>query len=318
MTQTSPADGLDAATRDFLRRTRTRGRQPLSGLSVQQARQFPSWFELLFGPAPALARMRHLSVPALDGTPLHARLYADDPAADCLVVYFHGGGWVLGSVAAFEPYTALLAQRTGTAVLSVDYRLAPEHPFPTPVDDAEAALRFGAAEGARLLGRPLRRLVVMGDSAGATLATVAARRLAAAAGTRGADLQVLVYPVTDAGFDTPSYRDFAEGYLLTAADMHWFWNHYCADPSLRMDPDASPLHGDRLHVLPPTLLFSAELDPLRDEGERYAARLREAGVDCEMQRCPGVLHSFLAMANTLPAAREAFDQICRRMRERLA
>jgi acetyl esterase len=309
---------MDPATQDLLRRTRTRGRQPLSGLSVQQARQFPSWFELLFGPAPRLAIVRTLSIPALDGTPLHARLYADDPAADCLVVYFHGGGWVLGSVAAFEPYTALLAQRTGTAVLSVDYRLAPEHPFPTPVDDAQAALRFAAEHGERLLGRPLRRLVVMGDSAGATLATVAARRVAAARDTRGADLQVLVYPVTDAGLDTPSYRDYAEGYLLTADDMRWFWNHYCADPARRLDPEASPLRADALQGLPPTLLFSAELDPLRDEGERYAARLLEAGVDCEMLRCPGVLHSFLAMANTLPAARDALDEIVGRMRARLA
>ena len=308
---------MDPATTDFLRRTRTRGRQPLSGLSVQQARQFPSWFELLFGPAPKLATLRELHIPALDGTPLPARLYADSPTADCLVVYFHGGGWVLGSVASFEPYTALLAQRTGTAVLSVDYRLAPEHPFPTPVDDAQAALRFGAEQGERLLGRPLRRLVAMGDSAGATLATVAARRLAAARDTRGADLQVLVYPVTDAGFDTPSYRDYAEGHLLTADDMRWFWNHYCADPALRLHPDASPLRSDGLHVLPPTLLFTAELDPLRDEGERYAERLRAAGVDCEMLRCPGVLHSFLAMARTLPAARSAFDALCERMRARL-
>ena len=309
---------MDPATTDFLRRTRTRGRQPLSGLSVQQARQFPSWFELLFGPAPELATMRSLSIPALDGTPLHARLYADDPAADSLVVYFHGGGWVLGSVAAFEAYTALLAKRTGTAVLSVDYRLAPEHPFPTPVDDAEAALRFASGQGERLLGRPLRRLVVMGDSAGATLATVAARRVAAAGDVRGADLQVLVYPVTDAGLDTPSYREFAEGHLLTADDMRWFWNHYCADPARRLDPEASPLRADGLGRLPPTLLFSAELDPLRDEGERYAERLREAGVDCEMLRCPGVLHSFLAMANTLPTARSALDEIVRRMRARLA
>jgi acetyl esterase len=314
----SSPPAMDPATVDFLRRTRTRGRQPLSGLSVEQARRFPSWFELLFGPAPRLATLCDVRIPALDGTTLQARLYADDPAPDALVVYFHGGGWVLGSVAAFEPYTALLAQRTGTAVLSVDYRLAPEHPFPTPVDDAEAALRFGAEQGQRLLGRPLRRLVVMGDSAGATLATVAARRLAATPALRGADLQVLVYPVTDAGFDTPSYRDFAEGYLLTADDMRWFWNHYCADHALRLAPDASPLRADDLHLLPPTLLFSAELDPLRDEGERYAERLRAAGVDCEMLRCPGVLHSFLAMANTLPAARGAFERICRSMRERLA
>ena len=310
--------GMDQPTLDLLRRTRTRGRKPLSGLSVEQARSYPSWFELLYGPAPDIAVKRELSIPTADGARLHARLYADDPSADSLVVYFHGGGWVLGSVAAFEPYTAELARRTGTAVLSVDYRLAPEHPFPVPVHDADAALEFAAAHAEPWLGRPLRRLVVMGDSAGATLATVAARPRAARAAARQPDLQVLVYPVTDAGFDTPSYRDYAEGYLLSAADMRWFWDQYCPEPSRRADPDASPLRAPDLCGLPPALVFSAEFDPLRDEGERYAERLRQAGVDCRLERCPGVLHSFLAMSRSLPLAASAFDTICTRMRERLA
>ncbi|MDE2119172.1 MAG: alpha/beta hydrolase [Betaproteobacteria bacterium] len=308
---------MDQPTLDLLRRTRTRGRQPLSGLSVEQARRFPSWYELLFGPAPKLAVMRDVRIPVAGGQELHARLYADNPEVDSLVVYFHGGGWVLGSVAAFEPCTALLARRTGSALLSVDYRLAPEHPFPTPVLDAEAALRFAAGHGAQLLGRPLRRLVAMGDSAGATLATVATRRLARSGDARVPDLQVLVYPVTDAGFDTPSYREFAEGHLLSADDMHWFWNHYCPDVARRADPDVSPLRTPDLSGLPPALVYTAELDPLRDEGEQYAERLRQAGVDCRMVRCPGVLHSFLAMANVLPLAASAFDTVCRDLRERL-
>ncbi len=309
---------MDQPTLDLLRRTRTRGRQPLSGLSVQQARSFPSWYELLFGPAPELALMRDVRIATADGASLHARLYADDARADSLVVYFHGGGWVLGSVAAFEPCTALLAQRTGAALLSVDYRLAPEHPFPTPVLDAEAALEFAAAHAEQWLGRPLRRLVAMGDSAGATLATVATRRLARRAGARAPDLQVLVYPVTDAGFDTPSYREFAEGHLLGADDMRWFWDHYCPDAARRADPDASPLREPDLSGLPPTLLYTAELDPLRDEGEAYARRLQQAGVDCRMVRCPGVLHSFMAMARVLPLAGQAFDTVCADLRERLA
>ena len=309
---------MDQPTLDLLRRTRTRGRQPLSGLSVEQARRFPSWYELLFGPAPRLAVMRDVRIPANDGTPLHARLYVDQPEADSLVVYFHGGGWVLGSVAAFEPCTALLARRTGAAVLSVDYRLAPEHPFPTPVLDADAALRFAAESAPSLLGRPLRRLVAMGDSAGATLATVATRRLARDASARSPDLQVLVYPVTDAGFDTPSYQQYAEGHLLSADDMHWFWDHYCPDPARRADPDASPLRTPDLSGLPTTLLYTAERDPLRDEGERYGLRLQQAGVDCRMLRCPGVLHSFLAMANVLPLAASASDTLCRDMREQVA
>ncbi len=308
---------MDHATTDLLRRTRTRGRQPLSGLSVQQARQYPSWFELLFGPAPELAVIRDVRIAAADGTPLHARLYCDDPHADSLIVYFHGGGWVLGSVASFESYTALLAQRTGCALLSVDYRLAPEHPFPTPVRDAESALQFAAAQGAQLLGRPLRRLVVMGDSAGATLATVAARKRARLEGLRQPDLQVLLYPVTDAACDTPSYREFAEGHLLSASDMQWFWGHYCADPALRLHADASPLRAADLQGLPPTLLFSAEYDPLRDEGEAYGRRLQQAGVDCQVHRCPGVLHSFVAMAKVLPQAAAAFDAICDGLRLRI-
>ncbi len=316
--QAPRARTLDQPTLDLLQQARSRGRPPLDGLSARQAREFPSWFELLFGPAPRLAVMRDVDIPGADGARLHARLYADRPDPDSLVVYLHGGGWVLGSVAGYEPYTALLAQRTGSAVLSVDYRLAPEHPFPAPLHDAQAALQYAAEQGASLLGRPMRRLVVMGDSAGAALATVAARKRATQVGLRQPDLQVLLYPVTDAGFDTPSYRDYAQGYLLSAADMRWFWGQYCPDPSLRADPDASPLRAADLSGLPPTLLFSAEFDPLRDEGERYGQRLQQAGVSCRVVRCPGVLHGFVAMARALPLAASGFDTICDGIRRHLA
>ncbi len=310
--------GPDAATRALLDAVRAQGRQPLHGLDVAQARSFPSWVRLLFGPAPQLARTAEVTLRGAGGAALHARLYVDTADADCLIVYFHGGGWVLGSVDDFDAYTAELARRSGCAVLSVDYRLAPEHPFPTPVDDADAALGDALAQADALLGRPLRRLVAMGDSAGANLVAAVARRRARRGEPRAIDLQVLLYPVTDAACDTPSYRAFADGYLLRASDMHWFWQHYCADPARRLHPDASPLRADDLGGLPRTLLFSAEFDPLRDEGEAYGRRLQAAGVDCTLVRCAGVLHSFVAMVNRLPAAAAAFDDVCRRLRAAIA
>jgi acetyl esterase len=300
---------FDAPTLELLERVRTAGRKPFSACTAPEARAFPTMMKALFGEGTQVAQVRDLAIPTPQGHTVPARLYLPEAAATSLIVFFHGGGWVLGSVADYGPFTSTLAARSGAAVLSVDYRLAPECPFPGPVDDALAALEHAGQVGGQWLGRPLQRLIAMGDSAGATLATVATRRLRDTPGARAVDLQVLVYPVTDAGFDTPSYRDFAQGHLLTADDMHWFWDHYCPDPVARRDPDASPLQAPDLAGLPPTRLFTAECDPLRDEGEAYGQRLAAAGVDCQVVRCPGVLHAFLSLIHYSPNAARAFDTI---------
>ena len=300
---------IDQPTLDLLDRVRAGGRKPFSACTATEARAFPTLMKALFGEGAAVAEVRDIAIPTPQGHEVAARLYLPERHDDRLIVFFHGGGWVLGSVADYGHFTATLAARTGTAVLSVDYRLAPESPFPGPVEDALAALDQAGRTGAQWLGRPLSQLIAMGDSAGATLATVATRRLRDTPGARQVDLQVLVYPVTDAGFDTPSYRDFAQGHLLSADDMRWFWDHYCPDPVARRHPDASPLQATDLAGLPPTRLFTAACDPLRDEGEAYGRRLIDAGVDCEVVRCEGLLHAFLSMIHYSPNAARAFDTI---------
>jgi acetyl esterase len=305
---------IDQATLDLLERVRLAGRKPFSACSAVEARAFPTLMKSLFGEGIDVPHVQDIAIPTPQGHTLAACLYSPGPQATRLIVFFHGGGWVLGSVADYGPFTATLAARTGAAVLSVDYRLAPESPYPGPVMDAIAALEHAGRLGAQWLGRPVRHLIAMGDSAGATLATVATRRLRDTPGARQVDLQVLVYPVTDAGFDTPSYRDFAQGHLLSAEDMRWFWDQYCPDVAARRHPDASPLRATDLAGLPPTRLFTAECDPLRDEGEAYGQRLFAAGVDCQVVRCPGVLHAFLSMIHYSPNAARAFDTIVRSLR----
>lgn len=302
---------MDVEVAALLQRVKEAGRAPFWQSTPELARNSPTLMSLLFGEAPHVDRIEALHFQSLDGADIPARLYVPGGTSAGLIVFFHGGGWVIGSVADYHPFAATLAQRTACAVLSVDYRLSPEHPFPLPVEDAQAALRFAARTGARLLGGEPRVLIAMGDSAGATLATVATRLHRCHAKLRQVDLQVLAYPVADADFETGSYREFEQGYLLTRKDMQWFWQQYCPSAELRNDPNASPMRSKYLHCLPPTLVLTAGLDPLRDEGESYGRCLAEAGVRAEVVRCEGLPHGFLAMINYAPSASRAFDRAVR-------
>jgi acetyl esterase len=235
------------------------------------------------------------------------RLYR--PAAEGrlpAIAYYHGGGFVIGSVETHDGTCRALANATGCAVVSVDYRLAPEHRFPAAPEDCWSALAWLAAEG-EALGLDPSRLAVAGDSAGGNLAAAAALL----ARERGPELrfQLLVYPVTDHGFDTPSYLENGEGYFLSAAMMRWFWQQYLEEPSHGADPLASPLRAADLAGLPPALVLTAEYDPLRDEGEVYAARLRDAGVPVTITRYAGMFHGFVRMTRILDKARTALDEI---------
>jgi acetyl esterase/lipase len=205
------------------------------------------------------------------------------------VLHLHGGGWVVGSPASYRPTAHALANASGAAVVSVDYRLAPEHPFPAPLEDAETALRWLRRDGAAL-GIDPERLAVAGDSAGGNLAAVLARRDRNAGGPP-LRFQLLVYPALDAAMDTRSYREFATGFRLTAEEMAECWRGYAGDAD-RSGPDLSPLRAPDLAGLPPALVITAAADPLRDEGEAYAAALREAGVPAELRRVPGTIHGF--------------------------
>lgn len=263
----------------------------------------------------ALARVEDRSVPTGAGS-LPVRLYADARRPRACIAYLHGGGWVLGGIDESDMFARELAAATDCMVVSVGYRLAPEHPFPAALDDSYAALEWVAANCTALIGRSAP-LVVMGDSAGGNLATVVTRRALERRGPSIA-LQILAYPVTDAAMDTASYREFADGPLLTRELMSWFWQHYIAAPHARLDPEASPLRLPSLAGLPPTFVLTAANDPLRDEGEAYARRLAADGVETRLQRYAGQIHAFLTLVGMFDGGALALNDIAQFIRERVS
>jgi acetyl esterase len=263
---------------------------PVEARAVRQARQLPS--------TEAIHEVRAVDA---DGVP--CRLYR--PNADNglgLLVYFHGGGWVIGDLDSHDAVCRALANRSGHAVLSVDYRLAPEHPFPAALDDAVAATRWAYGH-AEQLGCAADRLAVGGDSAGGNLAAVVAQLAPIPL-----SYQMLIYPVTDCTQQQPSYSDNADGPFLTKAGMTWFIEHYLTGGAAeRDDPRVSPLFAAE-HVLaatPPALVITAEYDPLRDEGDAYALRLAEAGVPTSHVRFGGMFHAFFSLGDFLDDAQAA-------------
>lgn len=254
---------------------------------------------LVAGPTIELPEVRDLTIPSGKDR-IAARLYLPGSGRSTqevtsgttggLLIYFHGGGWVLGDLDSHDNTCRFLAKHARTAVLAVDYRRAPEHPFPAAVDDAMTALRY-ATEHAEQIGVRANAIAVGGDSAGGNLAAVVSQ-LATAAGAPPA-FQLLVYPVTDLSAKSRSYRLFASGYFLTEAQMDWYRDHYLPGADTELDPRASPLLAQDLRGLPPAYVATAGFDPLRDEGERYAQRLAEAGVAVIARRHAGLVHGFI-------------------------
>ena len=256
----------------------------------------------LAGDGPRLPRVGDLVIDGPHG-PLPLRAYAPSTEPGLPVVaYFHGGGWTVGSIASFDAVARTLAAASSALVVSVGYRLAPEHPFPAPLEECEAAVRW-LAEHAERLGGDSRRIAVAGDSAGGNLAAVVARRL-----RHDITMQALVYPVTDAALDTTSAEEFAVGYGFTAAAMRAYWDYYLgdADPA---HPDASPLRADDLSGLPPAFILTAAADVLRDEGEAYGAALNEAGTRATVRRYPGTVHGFWRWLACTAAAPRAVGEV---------
>ncbi len=258
---------------------------------------------LLAGEPPAVARTENLDA---DGVPVVVHWPAGEGPHPVLV-WIHGGGWVIGSAAESDATARDLCNRAGCIVVNVDYRLAPEHPFPAPLDDCLTAVELGPVVDRLPRGRPAR-VAVGGDSAGGNLSAVVAQALPGRLVG-----QVLVYPVTDCRMDrSPSMDENAEGYLLTKAGMIWFRDHYLSggggDPA---DPRVSPLLAtpEVLAAAPPAIVITAEYDPLRDEGEAYAAALRAAGVEVEQIRYDGHIHAFFSMLAAVPAAVDASDRV---------
>ena len=223
------------------------------------------------------------------------------------VVFLHGGGWVIGNLDTHDTICRAIARRAGAVVVSVDYRLAPEHRFPAALEDSIDATAW-VADNAAALGIDARRLVIAGDSAGANMATVVATK-ARGKGPAIA-LQVLVYPVTDfTSTDTGSHREFGEDHFLTGSLMEWFGEHYLPRAEDKAHTDVSPLLQSDLKGLPPALVMTAECDPLRDEGEAYAKRMQDQGVTVTVTRYAGMIHPFLHFFSVTPGAQKAVDEI---------
>jgi acetyl esterase len=240
-----------------------------------------------------------------EGVP--ARIYRPSPDPDLpVVVYLHGGGWTIGTVEQFDPILRQVANATEAIVVAPDYRLAPEHPFPAPLDDCWQALAW-TAKNAASFGGDATRLAVMGDSAGGNLSAVCAL-MARDAGGPDLTMQVLVYPVTDCDFTTASYEVNRDGYVLSQDEMHWFFSCYTRGGAEPTDWRISPMRAPDVTGVAPALVLTAEYDPLRDEGEAYARRLREAGVPVEVHRYDGMVHAFFGLSAAFDASRDALNR----------
>ena len=295
-----------------------RGRPPYEEMSLEQARREMRAGAIVAGgtPDPAIVT-RELEVAGAEG-PLRSRLYlapearvgsaagADEGSPAPLILFLHGGGFVLGDIDSHDVPCRLLARHAGAHVLSIEYRMAPEHPFPAPVHDACAALGWAHAHAAQL-GADGERVAICGDSAGGNLAAVATH-LSVRAGRPAPVLQILLYPATDLAERAPSHELFDEGFLLIRRDMDWFADQYLGEGD-RRDPRGSIIRAEDLRGLPPAIVVTAGFDPLRDEGEAFAARLRAAGVPVLVRRFPGLIHGFANLTGLSRTSRDAMIEV---------
>ena len=309
-----PGAQLDPQARALIERVAASNAPPMHALSAPEARRVYRETRAALAPAPpAVAEVRELSIPGPAGL-LRARLYRYAAGNGPLpgVVYFHGGGWIYGDLDTHDTVCRGIADQGCCAVVSVEYRLAPEHKFPSSVEDSVAATRWVAAHAAAL-GIDASRLAVAGDSAGGNLAAVVALTLRDQGGPPLV-MQVLVYPVTDQAADAGSHLSFAEGYLLTREDMLWVRKNYLRDERDAADWRASPLRASDLSRLPPAYVITAGFDPLRDEGNAYAGRLTLAGVPVTLECFEGQVHGFLVMGGVMAAAHHALARIGQMLR----
>jgi acetyl esterase len=301
--KTVPASSrLHPQAKAFLDQRTALGVRPVNELTVEAAReQAVRVARAMSGPTEPVARVDDRLLPGPYGD-IPVRIYLPQLHGSVpVLVYFHGGGWVVGNLETVDAFCRSMTNLARCAVVSVNYRHAPEHKFPLPVEDAYAATQWVATYAATLGGNPAR-LAVGGTSAGGAQAAVMAQM---ARDRRGPQIacQLLIVPVTDHNFETTSYRENADGYGLTADSMRWYWKHYLRTLGDGSNPYASPIRAASLRGLPPAIVITAEFDPLRDEGEAYAARLRADGVPVVAKRYEGMVHQFLGSDSNAEMAR---------------
>lgn len=306
---------LDPEVRALLAAIKSQGFPGWAYLTIEQARAMIASMRPLAGKPEPVAQVQDILIPGSPDIP--ARLYVPEGERPVpVVLYFHAGGWALGNYEDIDTPVRALANRSGCAVLSVNYRLAPEHKHPAAIDDAYSALQWASRNGHEY-GFDGHRLAVMGDSAGGTLATAVSLRARDESGPL-IRLQVMVYPVLDHDYETDSYRRFGSDWgVLTRTDMIWFHCHYVSHPDQLDLSYVSPLRSTDLTNLPEALIILPEADPLRDEGLRYAERLRQAGVAAEVRLYPGMVHGFWQLGGVTPQAHNAIEDAARVLRSRL-
>lgn len=306
---------LDTATATLLAQFGESGAKPIHEMTPAEARALGAGLAELYGAGPDMLRVAELSAPSEDGRtiPLRLLIPREDPRA--LIVFYHGGGWTMGALDEFDTLARTIADRTGCAVVLVDYRLAPDSPFPAAADDAWDALRWIDGHMQELVGHRVP-LVVAGDSAGSNLAAVVARK-ARDAGAPQLDMQILVCPVTDCATENDSYLEPSNQLMLSRDTMLWYWNHYVPNLADRENPDASPSKAADLSGLPPAIVVLAEHDVLRQEGEEYARLLEEAGGVVECRLFEGQMHDFFIFVNVLPGSAAAIEYVADALDRRL-
>jgi acetyl esterase len=309
---------LDGRTQWLLQLLARSGQPPIEKSSVTEARASYDAFMLEMGGSRVpIGEIVDRTIDSPAGR-LRIRIYRPAGVVARLlpaILYFHGGGWVMGSLEGYDLVCRYISARTGCAVVAVDYRLAPEHKFPAAIDDAVASFRW-LATNATALGIDPARLVVAGDSAGGNIAAVAAQLLRDE--PQAPCLQWLMFPATSLAFDTPSYRSCGEGFFVSRAAMEWFRGHYLSDPTEIEDPRVSPLRSDNLAGVAPALIFTNGIDPLRDEGHAYADRLTAAGVKTFHREFDSLIHGFIGMRGAIQAAARAMDDMVAGLRHELA
>lgn len=304
---------LDTASQSLLGQLKEQGIAPFHEMGITHARDFMSGLRALTGPGPDLYQVGETTIVS-DGHDVRLRLLNPAAIPDGIIIYCHGGGWCLGAIEDYDSLGRFLADETGCAVILVDYRLAPEYPFPAAIEDVWAALVWADRNRFILGGSNDCPLLVMGDSAGGNLAAVVAHK-AGLAGKPQLVQQVLVYPVVQPDTNGPSYLNPQNQGVLGKHSMEWFWDHYIPDVQARYTAKASPLLASDLNQLPPTLLITAENDVLCGEGNAYAAKLVAAGVPVQSRQFTGQMHGFFTLLNVLPESAVARRYITNGIKE---